>query len=63
MTLQTELRKLGVDLASSTDVRVCEINPTLTSATADKMIKDVADHARKASKTRTAVVISFVKSR
>ncbi len=61
--IQSELRKLGIELAASTDVRVCEINPTLTSATTDKMIKDVVDHAKKLSKSKTAVLVSFARSK
>jgi hypothetical protein len=61
MTLQSDLRKLATDLAASTDVCVCEVNPTLSSATIERIIKDVTDHAKKASKTKTAIIISFVK--
>ena len=61
MTIQSELKLLATDLQKSKSVRSVEMNPTMTSATIAKLLREVADFAAKNAKSSRVVLVGFVK--
>lgn len=59
MTIQAELKRLGTELSKATDIRAIELNPTLSPATADRMIREIADHAKKSMRTQRVSLVCY----
>ena len=59
MNIQTELKRIGTELSKATDVRAVELNPTMPAATAEKLIRDVVDHAKIRARSQAVTLVSF----
>jgi hypothetical protein len=62
MTLsQSERRELAAELEKAREVRVVQLNPTMSSAALGQSARAVADHAATAARTKTVVLIALVR--
>jgi hypothetical protein len=62
MTLsQSERRELSSQLEKAREVRVVQLNPTMTSSAVGQSVRAVADHAVTAARTKTVVLIALVR--
>jgi hypothetical protein len=58
---QSERRKLAAQLEKAHEVRVVQLNPTMSSAALGQSARAVADHAATAARTKTVVLIALVR--
>lgn len=62
MTLsQSERRDLSSQLEKAREVRVVQLNSTMSSAAVGQSVKAVADYAATAARTKTVVLIALVR--
>jgi hypothetical protein len=62
MTLsQSERRELSSQLEKAREVRVVQLNPTMSSAAVGQSVRAVADQAATAARTKTVVLIALVR--
>ena len=55
------MRTLGDSLSKSKNLRVVELNSTMSPDVVARLLKEISDHAKTNGKTKTVSVVSFVK--
>lgn len=53
---------LGDALTKSKNVKVVELNSTMSIDAVTRLLKDISDHAKANGKSKSVCVVSFVKS-
>lgn len=62
MTLsQSERRELSSQLEKAREMRVVQLNPTMSPSAVGQSVRAVADHAATAARTKTVVLIAVVR--
>ena len=62
MTLsQSERRELSLQLEKAREVRVVQLNPTMSAAAVGQSVRAFADHAAAAARGKTVVLIALVR--
>ena len=56
------MKVLGDSLAKSKNLRVVELNATMSHDVVNRLLKDISDHAKTNGKSKSVCVVSFVKS-
>jgi len=55
------VREISSQLEKSTDLKLVETNPTMSSSTVTAAMKDVVDFASRKSRTKSVVLCAYVK--